>query len=107
MAKSRSVSLLLVFSCLAVLSAASCVSTEPPPGTAFVQDAPPAMQVETYGVAPDADSVWVGGYWNWTAPNYVWVPGTWQHRPRPNAVWVAPEWRHHRNGWWRVDGHWR
>ena len=65
------------------------------------------MQTEVVGVAPGPGSVWIGGYWNWAAPNYIWVPGTWQTPPHEHAVWVAPEWRHESRGWWRVDGHWR
>ena len=98
---------LLVAACgLVFLLSAGCASA-PPDGTMFVANGPPPLRAEAAGVAPDPNSVWVGGYWNWAEPNYVWVPGVWQPAPRPHAVWVAPEWRHHSKGWWRVDGHWR
>jgi hypothetical protein len=107
MTKSRWISLIALSAAVVFLSTTGCVATAPPDGTVYATEAPPAMQVEAAGVAPDAGSVWVGGYYNWAAPSYVWVPGTWQHPPREHAVWVAPEWRHHSKGWWRVDGHWR
>ncbi len=102
----QSIPLLLAACGLLCLLSAGCASA-PPDGTVFVQEAPPPLRAEVAGVAPDAGSVWVGGYWNWVEPNYVWVPGVWQRPEHAHAVWVAPEWRHHSRGWWRVDGHWR
>jgi hypothetical protein len=106
MRTSRWISAMAASAGFALLLTMGCASA-PPAGTVYVADAPPALQVETVGVAPFADAVWVGGYWNWVSPNYVWVPGAWQRPPRAKAVWVAPVWRHHGRGWYRVDGHWR
>jgi hypothetical protein len=107
MMKMRRFLSLMLASCSLVFLLATGCATAPPDGTIYAPEGPPAMQTEVVGVAPETGMVWVGGYWNWAAPNYVWVPGTWQRPPRERAVWVAPEWRHHSNGWWRVDGHWR
>jgi hypothetical protein len=106
MSKSRWILSLAAAAACSLLLGAGCASA-PPPGTVYVANAPPAMRAEVAGVAPDADSVWVGGYWNWVGPDYVWVPGVWQRPPRAHAVWVAPVWKRHERGWYRIDGHWR
>ena len=43
---------------------------------------PPAPIVETYGVAPFPDAVWIGGAWDWHPEHrrYEWRRGEWRHR---------------------------
>jgi len=43
---------------------------------------PVAPPDEPFGPAPDAEHVWVRGYWHWDGVRYVWRPGRWE-RARP------------------------
>jgi hypothetical protein len=67
--------------------------------------APPAPQVEVYGVAPGPGYFWVGGYWGWEGGRHVWHGGNWE-RPRPGYAWVPHRWVHERDGWHFAQGHW-
>ena len=67
--------------------------------------APPAPQVEVYGVAPYPGAVWIGGYWNWVGGRHVWVGGHWDHG-RPGYHWVPHAWVHEGGGWRMHQGHW-
>ncbi len=74
-------------------------------GGAVVTVAPPAPQVEVYGVAPGPGYVWIGGYWNWVGGRHVWVPGYWG-AGRPGYHWVAHTWVRAGGGWRLAPGHW-
>lgn len=61
--------------------------------TTKAPSAPPPPQVEAVTVAPAPALVWVSGFWMWNTTQWIWVPGSWQMRPRANVRWRAPEWR--------------
>lgn len=73
-----------------------------------VRIAPPALQIETVGVAPYPGQVWVGGYWGWSGNRHVWSPGRWE-APRQGYRWEPHRWEQHagRDGGWRErPGRW-
>jgi len=70
-----------------------------------VMVAPPAARVEVIGVAPAADSVWIGGYWTWLGGRHEWVAGHWV-AGRPGHHWVAHTWVRQGDGWRMRPGHW-
>jgi hypothetical protein len=72
----------------------------------FVLAAPPAVIVETRGVAPRAGYVWIDGYWNWIGGQHVWVRGHWG-AGRRGYVWVPHEWVQGERGWQLREGYWR
>jgi hypothetical protein len=72
---------------------------------AVVTEAPPALQVETIGVAPSPGFFWIGGSYNWVGGRYVWERGHWQ-APRPGYRWRAHTWRRAGNGWREDGGRW-
>ncbi len=72
-----------------------------------VKVAPPRAVVETRGVAPSHQHIWVGGYHRWDGNSYVWEKGRWEAPPHAGAHWVAPRWNHRRDGYVFVEGHWR
>jgi hypothetical protein len=95
---------------IAILSGAllgGCVVAPAPGyyGGAVVTVAPPAPQVEVYGVAPAPGYVWFGGYWNWVGGRHVWVAGHWG-AGRPGYHWVAHRWVEGRGGYHLEEGHW-
>src|SRR5579871_6465071 len=66
-------------------------------GSAYAEEVvvrvhPPRAVVETRGVRPSRDHVWIGGYHRWDGAAYAWTPGRWEARPHPGAVWIAPRW---------------
>jgi hypothetical protein len=64
----------------------------PPDYTADI--APPVKAViEEEPARPEADDVWIPGYWWWSPPlhRYVWVGGAWRHPP-PDQVWSPGRW---------------
>ncbi len=65
---------------------------EEQPGEAEAAADPPAPQAETYGAAPTANHVWIGGHWARRGHNWVWVAGHWHHNPH-KKVWVHGRWR--------------
>ena len=88
-----------------------CVVTARPagavvvPGEVVAYSAPPALQVETIGVAPAPGYFWVGGAWFWEGGRYAWHPGRWM-APRPGYHWVAHSWHPVGNTWHMAPGHW-
>ena len=61
--------------------------------TTRAPSAPPPPRVETIAVAPAPAVVWVAGFWMWNSTQWIWIPGSWQMRPRAGVRWRAPEWR--------------
>jgi hypothetical protein len=72
--------------------AAGCVVNEPesPPRGVVVSGPPPAPVREERPAPPNAEAIWVAGYWHWTGMQYVWIPGHWE-APPAGAVWAAPK----------------
>ena len=60
-----------------------------PPGMARAGSQPPELLVETIGLAPDEDMVWVDGYWHWAGMDWMWVDGRWTYPP-DGYVYVEP-----------------
>jgi len=75
----------------------------------YADKVPPQRIAERPGeVAPNPNSQWIPGYWDWDASRreFVWVTGTWRVPP-PGKFWVDGFWRHvDDKGWTRVPGFW-
>jgi hypothetical protein len=95
----------LLMVALAGTLSASCSTSHVTP-TVAVAEAPPAPPVESIGMAPGINYVWVRGYYTYNGSRYVWVPGNWQLRPRPNAIWVPGTWDQTDKGWVWIPGRW-
>ena len=96
---------LAVASLLLAGTLSACI-VAPAPGYGVVAyDAPPAVQYEAVGVAPNPGYFWVGGSWFWEGGRYNWHPGYWE-RPRRGYRWVAHGWYHSGRGWRETPGHW-
>ena len=70
------------------------VGTTPIPADYTASFAPPVQPVtEDEPARPEADDVWVPGYWWWSRPlnHYVWVGGAWRHPP-PDRIWNPGGW---------------
>ncbi len=69
-----------------------CVAAAaPPPARAIiVTGPPPAPIVEEPSPRPQAQAVWIAGYWHWTGIQYAWIPGHWEAAPSSGATWRAP-----------------
>ena len=78
----------------------------PTEGT-VVEAAPPAPQVEVYGVAPGPGYIWAGGYWNWYGGRWVWAPGRWIYPPYRGARWLPGYWSRRGGRSYWVRGRWR
>ena len=75
--------------------------------TVTVDAPPPAPQVETIGVAPSGEHVWVPGHWSREGDRWVWMSGRWEMRPTPTAVYVPGHWEAQGSGYvWR-EGYWK
>jgi hypothetical protein len=66
------------------------VGVEQQPQDVVVQEAPPALIVESQPAPPSPDYVWVGGYWNWDNQKYSWQAGRYSRPPAVGVAWVAP-----------------
>ena len=72
-----------------------------------IVEAPPTERVETIGVAPSAEHVWVPGHWVRTSTGWDWRSGRWEVRPTATSVYVPGYWEKQSGGYiWR-EGHWR
>lgn len=70
-------------------------------------EAPPCQPMEDqYPEQPDADHVWVSGYWWWNNKKYVWVPGYWAVPPQKEYVYVPGYWTFKSTQWVFVRGGW-
>lgn len=76
---------------LLVALTTGCVVNEPesPARGVVVSGPPPAPVREERPPTPNAQSIWVAGYWHWTGMQYAWIPGHWE-APPGGAVWTAP-----------------
>src|SRR5574337_400512 len=72
-----------------------CVVAPPPPPVGYVS--PP----------PIVGNIWIGGFWNWSAPQhrYYWTPGYWT-APRTGYRWVPHQWVQEGPHWRQHPGHW-
>jgi hypothetical protein len=78
------------------------VGTAPTASAVTADVAPPAPVEEDQPASPEADDVWIPGYWWWSPVygRYVWVGGAWRHPPH-DQLWTP-------GGWGLIDGryHW-
>jgi WXXGXW repeat (2 copies) len=74
---------------LTVLSSAGCVVEAGASAGVAVTGPPPEPMREPRPQPPDAQAVWVAGYWHWSGMQYTWIPGHWENAP-PGASWHAP-----------------
>ncbi|MCH9628127.1 MAG: hypothetical protein S4CHLAM2_17800 [Chlamydiales bacterium] len=72
-----------------------------------IPEQPPAPLKEEIPPQKDPKSVWVPGYWNWSAlhNDFVWCSGSWR-RPPPNHQWITGSWQKLDEGWVRLRGFW-
>lgn len=83
------------------------VVEEPEPVAASSEPPPPPRVVPSEDAVMECPSgVWVDGYWDYRAGQYVWVDG---HcvEVRVNYVFVAPRWDFYGNIWWFIPGYYR
>lgn len=96
----------LSLAAFALVGMLACVPP-PRPGRMYVVRRPPPVRVERIGVAPGHGYVWIGGFWRWNRPNYVWISGRWMVPPAGYSIWVPGRWHRNRHGWYWVEGRWR
>ena len=97
----RTLGLILI---LGGLSLAGCAGG----GYAFYATTPPpAIRVESRGIAPGPGYVWIDGYWGYGGGAYGWVPGRWERPPRPRARWMAGRWETRGGRYYYREGRWR
>lgn len=72
------------------------VPTEPPPP---ITEVTPAHD--------DPESIWIPGYWGWSAKHglFLWISGTWR-RPPPEHQWISGYWKQIPEGWIWIRGFW-
>lgn len=78
----------------------------PSAGTQGGMSAPPPLPPEEQPPVPQADELWVPGYWSWQNQDYVWVPGTWVVAPRVGYLWTPPWWGLVGRHYFFHAGHW-
>jgi WXXGXW repeat (2 copies) len=84
-----------------VVEAGASMSTS---GIAVTGPPPPPMR-ETRPAPPDAQAVWVAGYWHWSGMQYNWIPGHWENAP-PGARWRAPRYSIREGTYFYEPGSW-
>ena len=89
------------------ICATACVVNEPesPPRGVVVSGPPPAPVHEDRPAPPNAQSVWIAGYWHWTGMQYSWIPGHWDAAP-PGTVWAAPQYTSRDGKFFYESGRW-
>lgn len=68
---------------------------------------PPTSKVETPPKQPNAQTIWIPGYWSWAKEkqDFVWICGVWR-LPPPDHFWLSGFWRFEQGGWTWVRGAW-
>src|SRR5262249_45078856 len=68
---------------------------------------PPPASLDTgpSAPAPNDDSSYIPGAWNYQANQYVWQPGAWQAN-RPGQVWIPASYVWTPQGYIYVPGYW-
>ena len=70
-----------------------------------VSGPPPEPMREGRPAPPDAQAVWVAGYWHWSGMQYTWIPGHWENAP-PGASWHAPRYSLREGTYFYEPGGW-
>jgi hypothetical protein len=73
--------------------------------TYWAYRAPPALRVETVGVAPHPGWAWRPGYWGWGGRDYAWYGGRW-YAPRVGYSYYGPSWYRYGTRWGYRPGRW-
>ena len=98
----------VVFALATGALAAGCVveggASAPATGVA-VSGPPPEPMREAPPPAPDAQAVWVAGYWHWSGMQYTWIPGHWENAPA-GASWRAPRYSIRDGNYFYEPGGW-
>jgi hypothetical protein len=61
-------------------------------GSDWVSEAPPPIPAYDPPPVPQAQDIWIPGYWAWGPGGYYWVPGTWVPAPQPGYLWTPGYW---------------
>jgi hypothetical protein len=86
---------------------ANPVDGAPVPGRMVEQEPPAPIEELPPDQKPDANVIWVGGYWAWddAKNDFMYVSGFWRVPP-PGRTWVPGSWRKAVGGWQWVGGFW-
>jgi hypothetical protein len=60
---------------------------------------------EARSAPPQANALWVAGYWHWNGIQYTWIPGHWESPP-PGTTWRAPKYSLHNGAYVYEPGGW-
>jgi hypothetical protein len=73
-----------------------------------VNFAPPPLPVYEQPPIPEADAMWIPGYWAWDDAfyDYYWVPGTWAAAPEPGLLWTPAYWGWNEGAYAFHGGYW-
>jgi WXXGXW repeat (2 copies) len=109
MARGMGKAIAAVFTVLAALSSSGCVveagTSASVAGGVAVSGPPPQPMPEARPQPPDAQAVWVAGYWHWSGMQYTWIPGHWEKAP-PGASWRAPRYSIREGTYFYEPGSW-
>ena len=100
-----------MLSLLLGLASSACVieggaASAPAQGAGIpVSGPPPEPMREGRPPPPDAQAVWVAGYWHWSGMQYTWIPGHWDRAP-PGASWHAPQYSIREGTYFYEPGSW-
>jgi len=68
--------------------------------------APPPIPYYTPPPVPQANYIWMPGYWAWGIAGYYWVPGTWVLAPQYGLLWTPGYWSWQNGGYAWHQGYW-
>jgi hypothetical protein len=68
--------------------------------------APPPIPYYTPPPVPQANYIWMPGYWAWGIAGYYWVPGTWVVAPQYGLLWTPGYWSWQNGGYAWHQGYW-
>jgi hypothetical protein len=68
---------------------------------------PPPARVESRGLPPAPDQVWIAGYWAYENGRHAWRDGHWEKPPAPKVHYVEPRWDRKGNQYAFREGHWQ
>jgi hypothetical protein len=98
-----------------LLGAAIATAQVPPPPpiqdevtVTIVKEQPPAPVEEAVveSTRPAPNYIWVPGFWDHRPTGWTWVAGRWDVPPAAEVRWVAPEYMRVERGFQYVPGHW-
>ena len=70
------------------------------------QFAPPPLPVYEQPSCPEANLLWMPGYWALGDDGYFWVPGAWAPVPYAGALWTPGYWAWEQGQYVFHDGYW-